>query len=138
MYKYLLVALLFVTPAAAVEPLSSEEFLERCASSEKTELAACRGWIHGFVGGAFATRTAKPATAKEKETFEERAARTRIGRGRNLYGQNYTASYCIPKETTIDDLVVKLQDHAANAKKLPEHANQLMLAMLRKQYPCSK
>lgn len=134
-----LVALLFLAvPAIAIEPLPSTTLIEQCSSSEESAHQACRSWIHGFVGGAFASRTAKLTDAERKETFSERAARTRISRGRFLYGQNIDAGYCLPRGTTIGELVNKIPAYGASLKQVPEHANQLMLGFLRKHYPCDK
>lgn len=138
MYKYLVVLMFLALPAMAVEPLSSAVLLEKCSSSYEAPHASCRAWVHGFVAGAFASRTARQDAAGKKETFSERATRTRLGRGRDVYGQNFEARYCIPTEITIEQLVAKLNEHAAAAAELPATANQLMLGMLRKQYPCKE
>ncbi len=132
------ILVLLASPTLAVEPLSSGTLLEQCSSSDYVRRQACRSWIHGFMGGAFASRTAKLTDAEKKETFSERAARTRISRGRAMFGQNHDAGYCVPKETTLDELVEKLAAHAGTLKEIPEHANQLMLGLLRKHYPCAK
>lgn len=136
MYRYLAILLVLAVPAVAVEPLGSDALLEQCSSSEELAAEACRSWIHGFIGGAFASRTARVSSKKESETYSERATRTRVGRGRNVYGYNYDARYCIPAETTIEQLVERLNEHAAVMKERPLQANQLMLGMLRKNYPC--
>lgn len=137
MHKYLAILILFALPAMAVEPMSSAVLLEKCSSSYESAHASCRAWIHGFVAGAFASRTAKQDTEKKKESFTERATRTRVSRGRDIYGQNVQARYCIPTESTIEDLVTRLNEYADAVKELPDTANQLMLGMLRKHYPCS-
>lgn len=53
-----------------------------------------------------------------------------------MYGQNYDAGYCLPRATTIGELIDKIPSHAASLKQVPEHANQLMLGLLKKHYPC--
>lgn len=136
MSRYLLILCFVAAPVFAVEPLASSTLLQQCSSDADVNRQACRSWIHGFMGGAFASRTAKRVDDDRKETFSERAARTRISRGRAVYGQNYEANYCVPKETTIAELIDKLNGYAANLKPVPEHANQLMLGLLRKHYPC--
>lgn len=133
---FLVVLLIGAVPAFAVEPLASSALIEKCSSSWEVDVRLCQTWVHGFIGGAFAARTAKIVAADEPETFSERAKRTRISRGRTVYGQNVDAGYCLPAETTLDELVENLNAHVEALEKVPEHANQLMLGLLRKQYPC--
>lgn len=136
--RRLIVVLLFVgLPAFAVEPLASRALIEQCASDEEASRGTCQAWVHGFIGGAFASRTAKYVDPKRPETFSERAKRTRTsGRGM-VYANNVEAGYCLPRETSLAELVEKLNSHAAQMDKVPEQANQLMLGMLRKHYPCT-
>lgn len=135
--RIFVVVLLFAAfPTFAVEPLSSGALIEKCSSSWEADVRLCQTWVHGFISGAFASRTAKIVTDGEPETFSDRAKRTRISRGRTVYGQNVDAGYCLPVETTLDEVVEKLNAHAEALEKMPEHANQLMLGLLRKHYPC--
>ncbi|MDH3491033.1 MAG: Rap1a/Tai family immunity protein [Gammaproteobacteria bacterium] len=135
--RIFLVVLLFVAvPAFAVEPLASSTLIEQCSGNTGTDRRVCKAWVHGFIGGSFASRTAKYASPDEPETYSERARRTRISRGRTVYGRNIQAGYCLPAETTLDELVDKLDTHVEELAKIPEHANQLILGLLRKQYPC--
>lgn len=127
--------------AAAVEPLSSEVLLRQCGiyarDSVANEAVSCRAWVQGFIGGAFATRTAVTTDPDKKESFTERATRTRVGRGRLQFGQNYQAGYCLPATATLDEIIAGLNAYAAALERRPEQANQLMLALLRDRYPCS-
>lgn len=135
--RIFLVLLLFVAvPAFAVEPLASSALIEQCSSNASTDRRVCKAWVHGFIGGFFASRTAKYASPDEPETYSERARRTRISRGRTVYGRNLQAGYCLPVETTLDEIVDKLNAHVQELATVPKHANQLMLGVLRKQYPC--
>ncbi len=138
MQKPFFVLLFLAVPALAVEPLPSATLLEQCGSSEAPGLQACRSYVHGFIGGAFASRTSKPVEAGSRGSYSERATRTRLSRGRVIYGQHYAAAYCLPSDVTLDDLIVKLRAHAAGLRQVPEHANQLVLGMLRKNYPCDQ
>ncbi len=138
MYRYFLLLFLITAPAFAVEPLASSDLLQRCSSEDNVSRLACRSWMHGFMGGAFAMRTARPVIPNEKETFSDRAKRTRAAPGRDIYGQNVDARYCVPIGTTIDELADKLIAYAASDKPVPDQANQLMLSFLRKSYPCGK
>ncbi len=135
--RVLVVSLLFVAVSTfAVEPLASDALIEQCSSTEDASIRACRAWVHGFMGGAFATRAAKYVDSDRPETYSERARRTRISRGREIYGRDSENGYCVPSETTLDEIVDKLVAHTAGLEKVPEQANQLMLGLLRKQYPC--
>ncbi len=135
--RILIVGLLFVGfPTLAVEPLASSELIEQCSSIGDAGRQACKAWVRGFIAGAFASRTARYVDPKKPETFSERAKRTRSSRRRTVYGSNFEAGYCLSRETTLDEIVGKLNAHAEALEKVPEHANQLVLGLLRKHYPC--
>lgn len=136
MYRFIVILFFIALPAFAVEPLASNLLLQQCSSDDNVSRLACRSWIHGFIGGANATRIAREAATDQNETFSERATRTRSAPPRRNYGQNYDAQYCVPSGTTIDELADKLIAHAAGLKQMPDNANQLMLGVLRKNYPC--
>ncbi len=135
----ILIAILLVAglPAFGVEPLASSELIKQCASNDEATRGACQAWVHGFIGGAFASRTAKYVDPKRPETLSERAKRTRAGGRGMVYANNIEAGYCLPRETTLAEVVDKLGSHAAQLEKIPEQANQLMLGLLRKHYPCT-
>lgn len=135
--RILILVLLFAAfPTFAVEPLASSMLIEQCSSTEDASRQACHFWVHGYIGGAFASRTAKYVDPKKPETFSERVKRTRSSRRRTVYGRNLEAGYCLPDDLTLDVLVGKLNTHVEELERLPELANQLMLGLLRKQYPC--
>ena len=57
---FLVVLLFAASPAFAIEPLASSVLIEQCSSSwEYRSGRPCQTWVHGFIGGAFASRTAK-------------------------------------------------------------------------------
>ena len=135
--RTLIVVLLFAgLPAFAIEPLASSVLIEQCSSTEKASQQACRAWIHGYIGGAFSSRTAKYVDPKRPETFSERAKRTRSSRRNTVYGRNLPANYCLPEDLTLEVLVDGLNTHVNELERTPEFANQLMLGLLRKQYSC--
>ncbi len=123
-------------PVLAVEPLPSSVLSEQCADTGGDGIKTCRAWVQGFIGGGFATGNARFADPEKSESFTERATRTRVSRGRTVYGPNPDAGYCLLSTTTLDEIIGKLPAHAAGMKSPPEHANQLMLGLLRKHYPC--
>ncbi len=138
MLRYAVVLFFILASAHAVEPLKSDVLLQQCSSEDNVSRLACRSWIQGFMGGAYAIRTGKETKPVKKETFSERAARTRMAPRRDLYGLNYDAKYCVPSGTTIEELADKLIAYAGSLKQVSDHANQLMLGLLRKHYPCEK
>ena len=135
--RILILVLLFAAfPTFAIEPLASGVLIEECSSTEEARQQACHYWIHGYIGGAFASRTARYVDPKRPETFSERAKRTRSSRRRTVYGRNLEAGYCLPDDLTIKAVIGELNAHVAELEQVPELANQLMLGLLRKQYPC--
>ncbi|MCB1683789.1 MAG: Rap1a/Tai family immunity protein [Pseudomonadales bacterium] len=141
----LLVPLLLAPEAYAVPPLLASEFARDCAIREDGQAATerCELYISGFLDGAVATdeRVAQNV-AKElerKETFTERALRTRVGERILRHGPSVYAEYCIGEPVPVAEVIELLQREIS--EKPPEQddlARDTMYTLLRKHYPCSE
>lgn len=132
--------------ATAVEPLSTAELSSHCSFYAKEtggpDAIFCVRYIQGFIDGAVATderviqNLAKEN--KEKETFTERAIRTRALR-LERDGPTYYADFCLGDESLIkvvEKVVGDLDDKNNKSKHLL--AREAVFQTLQKAYPCKK
>ncbi|GAA0408027.1 hypothetical protein GCM10009133_15720 [Cocleimonas flava] len=142
----LLFLLLSSTTVSAVESLTTEELAAHCSHYEKdpqgVDAVFCIRYIQGFIDGAVATDelvVSNIVTGKEKETFSERAARTRLGKLR-LYGSTYVADFCLNDPVKLNQVVTKIVTELATRKQLkePPLARDLVYHTLVTNYPCEK
>jgi len=143
----LLLGAMAASPAAqAVEPLSTAELMSHCKhyyNEQATEdRIFCVRYIQGFIDGAVATdeRVARNVVNEyeKKETYSQRAARTRIGNRLDRYGASVYADYClgdpVPLKEVVEHLVVDSQDEAW--LETSQLARDLVYRSLREHYPC--
>ncbi len=141
-------ALAILTPirhAGAIEPLSTAELASHCEHYPKDPNGAdaifCIRYIQGFIDGAIATdeRVAQNVAAESssKETFSERAARTRAQRIKR-YGPTYYAEFCLGAPLQLKTVVTKIAEDFKKRKVLSEQlpAREAVYQILRKEYPC--
>ena len=132
--------------ALAVEPLSTEELAAHCAhyseNNKGKDTIFCVRYIQGFIDGAIATdeRVTLNVAAEydKKETFAERALRTR-GRSRLLqYGPTVYAEFClgtpVPLKAVVETVVHDLENRTLVDRQL--HARSAVYQSLRTAYPC--
>ena len=140
-------SLLFSPSAWAVEALSTEELVSHCdkyndETAEKDRIFCVR-YIQGFIDGAVATdqRVAENIIKEyeAKESFSQRAVRTRIGSRLDRYGSSVYAEFClgdpIPLRQVVETIVKAMENRelvAANPL-----ARNLVYRVLRQQYPCT-
>lgn len=91
----------------------------------------CLMYIQGFLDATGAAK-AEP----ERSDFFKRALRTRAGSWTNQADTESPEPYCIPADTTLEDVAIKL------AKTKPQavdntSARQLMVQVLKAHFPCS-
>ena len=142
--QYLLAICLvgFMPSATAVEPLSTADLLHQCSNHEKDpaslDTARCRSYLQGYMGGAYAMRTATitDSIPKKRSAFVERAQRTRMGSVDLRYGTNRSAGYCVPQELTISEFVARLNRFTKQGELYSELANQFVLNFLRIEFAC--
>jgi hypothetical protein len=125
---FLLWLCLALAPASAEEWLSGGDLERSCDvlldDPTRSEGQLCLAFVQGFIAGADTSADAvNPRSAttpsSEKESFAERAARTRLGTLRLQQIRSKYARYCIGDEVTAVEVVEKvtdyLQDHPTAA-----------------------
>lgn len=146
----LLITQLISVPAAkALEVLTAEELTSHCAlrktDPEGADGQYCVRYIQGFIDGAIATDARVMLNAEnaitKKETFTERAIRTRMpNRAERSRAANY-AGFCLGDPLQLQDLVdvvvadlTTQQEQDNNSKNEP--AMEAVYNSLLKNYPC--
>jgi len=131
----------------AVEPLTTIELASHCSHYTKKPKSVdaffCIRYIQGFIDGAIATdkKVAENAVTKldKKETFSERAIRTRIARSKN-YSPTYYAEFClgtpVPLKSVVDKIITNFNNRKYNSNDTT--ARDAVYYILRKEYPCEK
>ena len=140
-------AFILVTGSAqAVAPLPAEELADHCkAFPEQIESGDgqyCVRYIQGFIDGAVATDArvmlSVEAEYERKETFSERAFRTR-GRDRNSNDRAARyAGYCLGEPIPLREVVEKVVEDLYEDVRTNSGgwAREVVYASLRKNYPC--
>jgi hypothetical protein len=138
----------FTVPAAkAVEVLSAQELSSHCAllisDPEGVDGQYCIRYVQGFIDGAVATdvRVMLNAenTADRKETYTERAMRTRVPSRAERSRAASLAGFCLGDPLPLRDVVdVVVADLTAISEKqaLDVPAMDVVYASLRQHYPC--
>ena len=132
--------------ARAVEPLSTPELAERCSyyfeDADGEDAIFCVRYVHGFIDGAIATdERVMLNVASEldrKETYSERAIRTRLGRNTKRFGSTVYADFCLGEPVPLIEVVEKVVHNLMNRKFLDEQllARDAVYSTLRMEYPC--
>ena len=131
----------------AMEALSTEELASHCAhyaegvDHTETDAIFCIRYIQGFIDGAIATdeKVAQNVEVElsQKETFTERAFRTRVSE-RERTDPTYYADFClgspVPLHDVVDEVVQVLQNKHI-ASRYPD-ARSAVYGVLLKAYPC--
>ena len=144
----LIVGALLLAPSAwAVEALTTAELVSHCDKyhdeAAEEDRIFCVRYIQGFIDGAIATdERVMRSVAEEyesKETFSERAKRTRVGSRLERYGATSYAGYClgdpVPLREVVEFVVEDAQDPALIAAN--PLARDLVYSTLRDHYPCN-
>jgi len=142
----MLLALVPLQDARAVEALSTEELIEHCAVYEDDpdgkDGIFCVRYIQGFIDGAVATDervTYNIADELDKEeSFTERAIRTRVGSRIERFGSSYYAEFCLGEPVPLAAVVQVIVGDLMKLKNLEgrELARDVVYETLRRQYPC--
>jgi hypothetical protein len=145
-----MVCISFLLPfhiAKAVEPLSIAELTAHCSHYKKDSSDAdavfCIRYIQGFIDGAIAIdeRVVMNVIAKsnDKETFAERAMRTRKARSKSANLAFY-AEFClgtpIPLKSVVEKIITNFNKRKHSSKE--ELARDAVYFILRNEYPCTK
>ena len=142
----LLLGALYVNEATAVEALSTEELISHCVvygdDPDGEDGIFCVRYIQGFIDGAVATdeRVTYNVAAEydKKETFTERAIRTRVGSRIERYGPSYYAEFCLGDPVPLADVVDVVVADLLSLESLEgrENARDVVYTTLRREYPC--
>ena len=140
------IALTLLSPAQAVEPLSTEELTLHCAVYEEDpdgeDGIFCVRYIQGFIDGAVITDervTYNVADeADRSESFTERAIRTRVISRLNRYGPSVYADFCLGEPVPLREVVEVVVENLLNNEFVREMplARNVVYATLRTNYPC--
>ena len=132
----------------AVEVLSAEELASHCEAFPDADSSAdweyCVRYIQGFIDGAVATDARVmlniEAEYERKETFAERAFRTRVpDREQRRRAAEY-AEFCLGDPVPLREVVTKVVDdlnERVNNMTAELTARNVVYASLRKHYPCT-
>ena len=126
----------------AVTPLSAQELVSHCKvlpeQPESLDGQYCIRYIQGFIDGAVVTDTRVllniESEQDRKETYSERAMRTRSARDRAAKYAEYCLGDPVPLREVVENVVNDL-----NQRKYTEEgveAASVVYASLRKNYPC--
>ncbi len=143
----LMLALLALAPAAhAVEALSTDELVEHCAyyadEPDSVDGVFCVRYIQGFIDGAVATDERVTLNVADevdrRESFTDRATRTRLRRNIDRFGPSYYADFClgepVPLREVVEKVIADLADPERRAES--EQARVVVYHTLRDAYPC--
>lgn len=141
-----LLMLLPVRDVIAIEPLSTAELTLHCThyaeDPEGEDAIFCVRYIQGFIDGAVATdeRVTLNVAAEydQKETFSERAMRTRGPDRLSRYGPTVYAEFCLGAPVPLKQVVKKVVHDLENRTVIHEQllARDAVYRTLRTAYPC--
>jgi hypothetical protein len=130
----------------AVEALDSAELESHCkyfaAQPESPDGIFCVRYVQGFIDGAVATDERVTYNVVEeyeqKESYSERAMRTRIGNRMERYGASVYAEFCLGDPVPLREVVEKVAADLEDEKNLTANplARNLVYQTLRENYPC--
>jgi hypothetical protein len=152
MYRFITVFIAFwlaiyAGPAGAVEALSTEELVSHCVVYEEEpdgeDGIFCVRYIQGFIDGAVATDERVTFNVADeydkKETFTERAIRTRLGSRIERYGSSYYAEFCLGEPVPLKAVVELVIADLLNPERVAGQplARDVVYTTLRREYPCA-
>jgi len=138
-------SLLLASPAAdALPTLTVAELAKICSSQTSSEEPdGCSLYTQGFVDGAIATdpRVAVRITEEieERESFTDRAFRTRLGQRLDRLGPSYLAGFCIGQPISAQALSALVKTELAlvrNRATDTDPARELIYRVLTREFPC--
>ena len=134
--------------ADAVEILSAQELASHCAEFHEDPQGVdgeyCVRYIQGFIDGAIATDVRvmlNMEAEKDKETFSERAKRTRMIDRNSLTRAAGYAEFCLGDPVPLVEVVTKVVadlDERVKATDSSGTARDVVYESLRRHYPCTE
>ena len=136
-----------VTHVLAVEVLPARELASHCVAFPDDSTSAdgeyCVRYIQGFIDGAVATDARVMLNMQseydDKESFSERAKRTRVPNRRELQRAAEYAEFCLGDPVPLREVVTRVVDDLnAALDDLPDEATarDFVYQSLRTHYPC--
>ncbi len=144
--RFSMVMLLWAGSVQAVETLSTAELASHCAhyfdDPTGKDAIFCVRYIQGFIDGAIATdeRVTLNVAAEygRRETFSERAMRTRAPTRLSRYGPTVYAEFCLGAPVALKEVVERVVNDLASRRvqdpQLP--ARDATYHTLRQAFPC--
>ena len=139
-------AMVLAPSAWAVEALTTAELVSHCdkyyVESAEEDRIFCVRYIQGFIDGAIATdERVMRNVAQEyesKESYSERAQRTRIGSRLERFGATSYAGYCLGDPVPLREVVEYVVEDAQDPQRITANplARDLVYSTLRDHYPC--
>jgi hypothetical protein len=130
--RWLLIAVLLCNavislPAAATQ-ISADSLMRDCRAEADTDIPAirCRAYLRGFLDAANVTGAVSARTLSTP--FGSRVARV----------PPRLASFCLPENTSLADLIELLLQEANTSQSAQEPASDFLLDVLARRYPCSR
>lgn len=131
-------------PALAVDPLTAKQLQAFCIATEEppdNASSACAVYVVGFLDGAIATdeRVAENVAqeADQKESFSERAYRTRVSNRLRRSGPTVYAEFCVGNPVPAREVIDHVIDELKRRKTLDGIlASNIVYAALSEHYPC--
>jgi hypothetical protein len=123
-------------------PHAVERLRDSCTAyvhaAEAVESVLCRAYVQGFLDGArrgYARDAAEPESGRE--SFRDRAVRTRLGRQRAQAPERQSSEFCLPMPAPFDEIVRDFQ-HKLVAQQTPGITTPagILLEVLRRRFPC--
>jgi hypothetical protein len=114
---------------------------EVVANPDSAEAQLCIYYVKGFLDGAVATdgRVAENVASEidDRETFTERAIRTRVINRLRDYGPSVYAEFCVGQPDPIADVMMHVIDELERYEDLDgKKAQTIVDDALRRHYPC--
>lgn len=138
--------LLLTLPVHAVEALSTEELVSHCAVYEQDPEGEdgifCVRYIQGFIDGAVVTDERVTYNVADeidrRESFSERAIRTRVGSRISRFGPSVYAEFCLGEPVPLKEVVIAVIADLMDPERVTDRplARDVVYATLRRNYPC--
>ena len=132
----------------AVEPLSTAEFASHCVKfhdpDAEEDRIFCVRYIQGFIDGAIATDERVTYNVarefEERESFSQRATRTRIGNRLERFGSSVYAEFCLGDPVPLLEVVERVVQDTLNNTLVASTplARDLVYLTLRTHYACNE
>jgi len=145
--QWLLGIVLLIIPlqhGQAVTPLTAQELISHCKAfpdqADSIDGQFCIRYIQGFIDGAVATDTRVLLNVESehnhKETYTERAHRTRSAKDRAARYAEFCLGDPVPLREVVEKVVIDLSQRKYTGEGV--EAGTVVYASLRKNYPCKK